>query len=198
MRRTSVLIFMLVLSSLLLFGCNKTEVNPLESNPGDDSTELVEPLTDNQLETPPEILMPTQVRESIVVPLEEVPAETASETTAAAEEVTSTETTETAPETTETAETTENISTGPQTHLVQFTKSGLTPTRLTIKAGDTVIWENARTTIKGLLLGTQSCSEVRSAILNPGETFQWTFTEPLRCPFVDGIYVTAMMIVIVE
>ncbi|MBI2112775.1 hypothetical protein HYT52_04530 [Candidatus Woesearchaeota archaeon] len=83
-------------------------------------------------------------------------------------------------------------------HTVEFNQSGFVPTKLTIKVGDSILWKNSRDKVKAMVLGSQACAKVKSEILNPGQTFQWTFTEPLRCPIVDGIYVTAVMNIVVE
>ena len=71
---------------------------------------------------------------------------------------------------------------------------------ITIKAGDTVIWQNVREKIqfnKGMIIGTQKCSSIKSPIFPPGDSFKWTFSEPMTCVIVDGIYTTQTMKVII-
>ena len=84
------------------------------------------------------------------------------------------------------------------THYVSFTSKGFEPTKLTIKVGDTIIWKNERVKDSALLLGSQSCKFIKSEILAPGEQFSWTFDAAISCPFVDGIFVTAVMNVVVQ
>ena len=83
-------------------------------------------------------------------------------------------------------------------HEVSFTDKGLIPRTLTIKAGDTVKWINARPRTKALLLGVQACNSIKSLMLNPGEEFSYQFNEPLRCEFIDGVFVETSMVLKVE
>ena len=86
------------------------------------------------------------------------------------------------------------------THLVEVNLKGFDPATITIKAGDTIQWENVRSgnLNKVLIVGSSPCTKSRSAILMPGETYSWTFEEPVKCVFTDAIAITQLMKVIVE
>lgn len=87
------------------------------------------------------------------------------------------------------AEETAPVENGPKTHVVEITNAGFVPDKLTIAIGDTVVWKNVRTGTlkKAFIVGSQLCMKVRSAIFLPGQQFQWTFSEKVSCPIVDGI-----------
>lgn len=90
-----------------------------------------------------------------------------------------------------------------QTHVINLIDGGFegNGTTLAIKAGDTVIWQNVREAVqfnKAMIIGTQKCSKIKSQIFSPGEIFKWTFTEPMTCLIVDGIYTTQTMKIVVE
>ena len=86
------------------------------------------------------------------------------------------------------------------THLVQVNLKGFDPNTITIKAGDSIQWENMRSgnLNKVMIVGSSPCTEAKSAILMPGETYGWTFNEPVKCVFTDAITITQLMKVIVE
>src|SRR3989344_1220641 len=77
-------------------------------------------------------------------------------------------------------------------HKVKMTADGFKPDKLYIKVGDTVVWENMRsgTINKAMIIGVRECREVRSGFLKPGETFSWTFDQPITCTIADGIMTT--------
>ena len=85
-------------------------------------------------------------------------------------------------------------------HTVNLVKDGFEVPEVTIKVGDTVIWQNIREghISKGLVLGTRDCQNIKSQTFMPGETFKHTFTKKGTCTFVDGIFTTQMMKVNVE
>lgn len=83
-------------------------------------------------------------------------------------------------------------------HVVEMTNKGFNPKKLTIKAGDTVVWELARSKPnQGMIIGTQKCVDVRSKIFTQG-SFEYTFNEPRTCIIVDGIMTTQTMTIDVE
>ena len=86
------------------------------------------------------------------------------------------------------------------THIIQVKVDGFDPNTITIKAGDSIQWENARSgnLNKVLITGSSPCTKAKSAILMPGETYSWTFEEPVKCSFTDAITITQLMKVVVE
>ena len=93
----------------------------------------------------------------------------------------------------------EETSTG-TTHLIQVNLKGFDPSTITIKAGDSIQWENVRSgnLNKAMIVGSSPCTKAKSAILMPGETYSWTFNDPVKCVFTDAITITQLMKVIVE
>jgi plastocyanin len=83
-------------------------------------------------------------------------------------------------------------------HEVLITKKGFEPTMLKIAVGDTVVWKNVRVKPTAVVLGAQSCVKIKSGTLKQDEVFEHTFTKVGRCPFIDGIYVTAVMDIVVK
>ena len=63
------------------------------------------------------------------------------------------------------------------------------PAELTIKVGEKVVWENTRTgnVKKAIIKGTKQCVFLQSPTLESGETFEWTFTEPGTCQFIEAV-----------
>ena len=86
------------------------------------------------------------------------------------------------------------------THLIKVNLKGFEPDTITISSGDTILWENVRSgnLNKVLITGSSPCTNVKSAIFMPGETFGWTFDSPVTCVFTDAISVTQIMKVIVK
>ncbi|MBS3169891.1 hypothetical protein J4210_05385 [Candidatus Woesearchaeota archaeon] len=84
--------------------------------------------------------------------------------------------------------------------VVELTNYGFSPELLTLKAGDTVLFSNVRTgsVPSSQLIGTQACRKVKSGKLLPGDSFEWTFDQPLKCFFTDVYMTTKAMKVIVE
>ncbi len=87
-----------------------------------------------------------------------------------------------------------------ETHFVELTGEGFVPDKLTIKKGDTVVWQNVRSgqIDKALVIGVRQCAKVRSKFLEPGDSFSWTFDEAVKCTFVDGVMTTVESNVVVE
>ncbi|MEW5897464.1 MAG: hypothetical protein AB1668_07250 [Nanoarchaeota archaeon] len=91
-------------------------------------------------------------------------------------------------------------------HVVKMTENGFVPEKLTIKAGDTVRWENERTgkLSKAMILGTRSCINVKSGIFTTGQSFSWTFDKDWTfdkektCTIIDGIMIKKVMDITIE
>lgn len=85
-------------------------------------------------------------------------------------------------------------------HSVEIDMAGFVPNNLTIKAGDTVRWTVLRSgnLDKAMINGAQICVNVKSGILTTGESFEWTFDEPLKCNIVDGITLNHVLRLTVE
>ena len=88
----------------------------------------------------------------------------------------------------------------PAVNEVLLIDGGFEVPTITINAGEAVLWINEREGRfkQGMVIGTKECSTIKSPIFNPGESFRWTFTEPLTCTIVDGIYTTQTMKVVVK
>jgi plastocyanin len=101
--------------------------------------------------------------------------------------------------TTNNEETTEEVEEN-KDKVVEITNDGFSPDVLTIKVGETVVWKNVRNGNfkKSMIVGAQKCTKVRSDFYLPGEEFSWTFTEPLKCTFVDGMVTTQTMKLTIE
>lgn len=130
------------------------------------------------------------VQETVPAVTEPVPEPTVETTPAAAEEVVPPET---SPQIIIPVETGE-------THTVNLVDGGFEVPEVTIKAGDTIVWQNVREKQpnKALIVGVYPCTKVKSTMFLPGDSFQWKFEEPLRCTIVDGIFTTQAMKVRVE
>src|SRR3989344_6800053 len=83
---------------------------------------------------------------------------------------------------------------------VQMNNDGFSVEEITIKVGVKVEWKNVRTgSFKtAMIIGTQKCSQVKSRILNAGESYSYTFNEAMVCTIVDGILTTTSMKLTVE
>ncbi len=84
---------------------------------------------------------------------------------------------------------------------VKITEKGFEPAKLEIAVGDTVRWINVRESQrlkKAFILGTRNCLEIRSEVLMPEETFEWTFDEAETCSIVEGITVNQLGTILVE
>jgi len=105
------------------------------------------------------------------------------------------------PEQVEVEQVVEEVETVGVTHTIKFVGKNFEPENLTVKVGDTVVWQNDRNVTslnKAMVVGTQKCSYLKSPILESGETFEWTFTEPGTCKIVDGYLTSNFGKVIVE
>ena len=83
---------------------------------------------------------------------------------------------------------------------VEMSNEGFSVEEITIKVGEKVEWKNVRTgSFKtAMILGTQKCSQVKSQILNFGESYSYTFDKAMTCTIVDGILTTTSMKLTVE
>lgn len=99
----------------------------------------------------------------------------------------------------ETEETDEAAGSGPETHTIEMNDEGFSTGELTIKAGDTIVWQNVRQgRMKGaMVIGMRECRDAKSGLFNPGESFSWTFKEAGICTIVDGIYTEEEMKIVV-
>ncbi len=74
---------------------------------------------------------------------------------------------------------------GPARHNIAITDGGFQPKSFRLKSGDTVAWSNQRTEA-ARIIGGQACAAVSSPLLQPGETFSWTFEQAIACPIIIG------------
>tara|TARA_Y100000310_G_scaffold276540_1_gene293745 strand:+ start:1236 stop:1808 length:573 start_codon:yes stop_codon:yes gene_type:complete len=100
----------------------------------------------------------------------------------------------------ETNESEIDTSSSETTYTIQFVDDGFDPTELTISAGDTVVWENARTGnyLQAMLLGTRTYTDIKSDLLEVGESYNYTFEEAGEYIFVDAILTTYVNTITVE
>jgi len=75
-------------------------------------------------------------------------------------------------------------------HTVIINDTGYYPGELTISVDNTVVWENDRSTSSAMVLGNGVCVGIDQVTINTGESFEWTFTEPMTCTITDGILVS--------
>lgn len=87
-----------------------------------------------------------------------------------------------------------------QIHLVEITADGFNPDTLTINTGDTVKWVNKRSgnLKQAMVIGNSPCSNIKSKMLMPGDEFSWTFSNLVKCKFVEAITITQIGEIIVE
>lgn len=83
---------------------------------------------------------------------------------------------------------------------VQLVNYGFDPEVITVKTGDTIQFRNMRSgSLKySQLIGTQSCRNIKSAKLQPEDTFEWSSDKPLKCFFTDAYMTTKAIKVVVE
>ncbi|HLC52048.1 MAG TPA: hypothetical protein VJI98_02280 [Candidatus Nanoarchaeia archaeon] len=88
----------------------------------------------------------------------------------------------------------------PAVHTIKITETGFEPSAITIKTGDTVVWENVRSgrLNTALVVGTKQCVFIKSKLLKTGETFEKTFDEVDTCQFLDAVTNTQLVKVIIE
>ena len=98
---------------------------------------------------------------------------------------------------TETTKTTETKTSG---NVIKVTDKGFEPKELKVKVGDTVEWQNVRVgkINKALIIGAQSCFDVKSPILESGKSFKYTFKKADTCTIVEAITTTQVGKVVVE
>lgn len=80
-------------------------------------------------------------------------------------------------------------------HVVLLIEGGFNVENLYIDVNDTVIWENIREGRypMALILGNNKCRAVKSKMFYSGESYNYTFTEPMTCWVSDGIFTTQAM-----
>ena len=172
MIKKSLILSLMVVISILLVSCSKTE-EPTGSVIDSTATETIEPEVPVEESTP-------EVVETVETPeTEEVP-----------EEIEAVE--ETIEEVTETVN---------GQHTVEILIEQFSPQELTVKVGDTVTWVNKREGrfYQAYVIGVRNCHEIESKIFTSEETYSYTFTEAETCTIVDGINTNMVpMKVIVE
>ncbi len=145
---------------------------------------------------------PEVVAESAPPEMTEAPAETAESETAA--EPALDVPVETAPANTTPAPssvTTAAVVDTSTTHTVNMIDGGFEDVSITIKAGDTIVWQNVRENAqfnKAMVIGTRECQKVKSRFFLPGSYYSYKFDKPMACMVVDGIFTTQSMTIIVK
>lgn len=84
------------------------------------------------------------------------------------------------------------------TYIVEFVDDGFEPEDLTISVGDTVVWTNSRENYQAMLLGTRSYTNIKSSMLNYGDSYIYTFDEAGEYIFVDAILTSYVNTITVE
>ena len=84
--------------------------------------------------------------------------------------------------------------------VVNLIDGGFAVPEVDILVGDTVEWKNIRggKLQKAMIVGSTGCEKVKSSIYLPGKSYEYTFTKPVRCVIVDGIFTTQTMKVVVD
>jgi hypothetical protein len=84
---------------------------------------------------------------------------------------------------------------GPRTRKIHLIDGGFSSSALTIRVNDTVLWKNVREGRynMALVLGNRECRDVKSSLFYLGDSYNFTFTEPMKCWVSDGIYTTQAM-----
>lgn len=163
--------------ALVLLSCSSSELS-------------INTTTEAATEAATEAVTAAAVQEAVPTVTEPVP-EPAVETTSAA-------TTETAP-----SETLPEVTIAPdtgETHIVDLIDGGFEVPEITIKAGDTIVWQNVRekNPVKALIVAGAPCAQIKSGLFLPGSSFKWKFEKHLTCRIIDGIFTTEAMKVKVE
>lgn len=88
----------------------------------------------------------------------------------------------------------------PRIYVVELINGGFGMSKIRVNVNDTVKWRNARTGryVISLVVGNRDCREINSGIYKAGESYEYTFTEPMTCLISDGIFTTQTMNVIVS
>jgi plastocyanin len=86
------------------------------------------------------------------------------------------------------------------THQIELNKDGFDPKEIDIKVGDTIVWKNVRSgnLNQAMILGSQSCIDIKSKLLESGDEFSHTFEKVRKCTFVDAITTTQTMKIVIE
>lgn len=86
-------------------------------------------------------------------------------------------------------------------HAVQVTNSGFEPATLTIGLGDTVEWKNVRDgrIRDAMVTGARfPCKEIKSGVIDSGDTYSFVFEEKGSCTVVDSITTTQASEIVIE
>ncbi|PIN74213.1 hypothetical protein COV20_01200 [Candidatus Woesearchaeota archaeon CG10_big_fil_rev_8_21_14_0_10_45_16] len=78
----------------------------------------------------------------------------------------------------------------PAFYIIRIDQKGFKPAFLEVKVGDTVEWQNIRSTYrlnKALIVGSWLCGHFQSPLLQINDTFSWTFTQEGKCQIVDAV-----------
>ncbi len=132
------------------------------------------------------------VVEEIIDAVEEVVDEVQEEIEEAIEdeEETEEESTEEDVEKNNTEETEEETTEYEGDHVINMKIDGWEPEELTINVGESITFVNARQNEKpdiAMVIGTRNHNDIKSGILDPQETYTWTFDEADEYLIVDGI-----------
>ncbi|MBS3165894.1 hypothetical protein J4444_02110 [Candidatus Woesearchaeota archaeon] len=84
--------------------------------------------------------------------------------------------------------------------VVNLIEGGFAVDKIDILVGDTIEWKNVRDgkMNKAMIVGSTGCEKVKSSIYLPGKSYEYTFTKPVKCVIVDGIFTTQTMKVVVD
>jgi hypothetical protein len=72
---------------------------------------------------------------------------------------------------------------------IVITEEGFEPEEVHIRLGQEIIWRNHRDTLPAYIIGMREITPMRSVIFPPTEKFHWSFSEPGKYVYVDGIVI---------
>ncbi|HLC90565.1 MAG TPA: hypothetical protein VJI15_02250 [Candidatus Nanoarchaeia archaeon] len=83
--------------------------------------------------------------------------------------------------------------------VIRLVDGGLDKEKMTVKVGQTVIFENDRQGHYklGFVVGNRVCRDLKSGFFNSGESYNWTFVEEQTCWVSDGIFTTEAVKIVV-
>ncbi len=78
--------------------------------------------------------------------------------------------------------------------------NGFEPSELTINAGDTVVWKNARSgrLTTAIIQGSKQCVNIKSPLLKYGQEFRIKFSKPISCQIIEAITTDQISTIIVK
>ena len=82
--------------------------------------------------------------------------------------------------------------------IVEISKLGFSPEKLTVNVGDEVTWINKREKLDAFVIGLREINGMKSPFLQPGDEFSWTFDNIGKFTYSDGIVIGVTGMVIVE